>query len=98
MAFAGLWERWTSPDGREIETCAIIVTEANELVRPIHDRMPVILGAEAWESWLDSGTQTDALKAMLTPCPGDWLTVYPVSTVNSPRNDSEALLAEVAGE
>jgi putative SOS response-associated peptidase YedK len=98
MAFAGVWERWTSPEGRKIETCAIIVTEANELVRPIHDRMPVILGEDTWRSWLDGGTPTEALRAMLTPCPSAWLTAYPGSAdVNSPRNDSEALLAEVAG-
>jgi putative SOS response-associated peptidase YedK len=43
MAFAGLWERWRSPEGEDLESCSIIVTDANDLMRPIHDRMPVVL-------------------------------------------------------
>ena len=46
MAFAGLWEKWRSPEGDDLESCSIIVTDANELMQPIHDRMPVILAAE----------------------------------------------------
>jgi putative SOS response-associated peptidase YedK len=53
FAFAGLWERWPAPDGRPLESCTILTTEANELVRPIHDRMPVILQEEAYAAWLN---------------------------------------------
>src|SRR6266487_1578561 len=55
FAFAGLWERWRSPQGQLLESCAILTTEANELMRDVHDRMPVILPAEAFELWLDPG-------------------------------------------
>jgi putative SOS response-associated peptidase YedK len=48
-----LWERWNSPDGITLETCTIITTTANELVRPVHDRMPVILDPSRYDEWLD---------------------------------------------
>lgn len=90
FAFAGLWEVWTPPEGEPIRSCAIVTTAANDVMRPLHPRMPVILPAEAQGPWLDpSNHDVESLKALLLPLPGDALVAYPVSTeVNSPRNDS----------
>ncbi len=92
MVFAGLWERWTSHTGKDaIESFTIIVTDANELLRPIHDRMPVILAPEDFEMWLDPAAEGGAL--LLRPCPPEWLEAHPVSTrVNSPRHNEPGLL------
>ncbi|MBO8140637.1 MAG: SOS response-associated peptidase [Firmicutes bacterium] len=99
MAFAGLWDRWQSPDGEEIYSCVIITTGANELLRPIHDRMPVILRPQDYDLWLDEGVQEpEAVLPLLRPCPSPELRAYPVSTyVNSPRNDGPACIAPLAG-
>lgn len=96
FAFAGLAERWNGPDG-PVHTCAIITTDANELMRGIHDRMPVILAPEDHDAWLDPANQeTDRLKALLRPCPASFMAAHPVSTrVNTPRNDEPALLDPV---
>jgi putative SOS response-associated peptidase YedK len=90
IAFAGLWERWTPPDGGEpVHSTTIITTEANAFVRPVHDRMPVILSGDAAALWLDPGAAQPELRAVLQPYQGDDLTAYEVSTlVNSPRNNS----------
>jgi putative SOS response-associated peptidase YedK len=97
---AGLWERWHGPEGDTIESCTIIVTDANELVRGIHDRMPVILGREDYASWLDPGNKdADGLLAMLKPADAAPWTIHPVSRqVNSPRNDGPELLDAVEAE
>lgn len=98
FAMAGLWERWRGLDGVDLESCAIIVTEANTLVRRIHDRMPVILARDAFAAWLDPDTgDIDRLLAMLKPADPDAWTLHPVSRrVNSPRNDEPQLLEPVA--
>ncbi len=88
MALAGLWESWTAPDGEVVETFTIITTSANDAIRPFHDRMPVILRSEDYEAWLNPATKPDALKALLVPCPADWLSITSVSRrVNSPGFD-----------
>jgi putative SOS response-associated peptidase YedK len=89
MAFAGLWERWRSPEGEDLESCSIIVTEANELMRPIHDRMPVILAPGNWDAWLEAEVKDAAgLQGLLKPYSAEDMEAWPVSTlVNSPRND-----------
>ncbi len=89
FGFAGLWETWTAPDGDEIKTCTMITTEANELLKPIHDRMPVILMREAEGVWLDPTIQDPAvLLPLLTPYPAEEIEWYPVSTrVNNPDYD-----------
>ena len=98
LAFAGLWDRWQGED-RTINSATIIVTEANELMRPIHDRMPVILSPDQWQQWLDPDQSLDDLKAMLRPYTGNDLTCYPVSkTVNNARNDRSELLQPVEPE
>ncbi|MFQ5931167.1 MAG: SOS response-associated peptidase [Nitrospiraceae bacterium] len=94
FAFAGLWDRWK--DGEEvIESCTIITTGANDLLRPIHERMPVILPETDYERWLDRTTQNPAaLQALLKPYPSNAMTTYPVSTrVNRPENDDRECIA-----
>ncbi len=90
MAFAGLWEHWTDPAGEVLESCCIIVTEANALMRPIHDRMPVILDPVNWDAWLDPEAHDPAsLQALLMPYPANAMTAWPVGTkVNNPRHDA----------
>jgi putative SOS response-associated peptidase YedK len=89
FSFAGLWETLTSPDGEEIKSCTIVTTEANELLKPIHDRMPVILTREAEAVWLDPKTEDPArLLPLLTRYPFEAMEVCPVSLrVNNPAND-----------
>lgn len=86
---AGIWERWTSADGSEIESCSLLTTEPNELLRPIHNRMPVILSPQAYDTWLDPHVQrAEILHPLLRPYPAELMTAYPVSTfVNTPFND-----------
>jgi putative SOS response-associated peptidase YedK len=98
FGMAGLWERWNGPDG-EIESCTIITTEANDVVRPIHDRMPVILAAGDYPAWLDPARRgDDGLAALLRPCDPALLTVLAVSPrVNSPTNDGPDLLTPASG-
>jgi putative SOS response-associated peptidase YedK len=97
FAFAGLWERWEGPSG-PVETCCILTTEANELARPAHDRMPVILERAYFEQWLDPAEQNaEALAWMLRPYRADAMRAYPVTTlVNSPRNDDARCLEPAA--
>jgi putative SOS response-associated peptidase YedK len=88
FAFAGLWdrcERLAAP----LESCTIITTDANELLKSVHDRMPVIFDREACQKWLDAAIEdADALQALLRPYPAEEMTAYPISTaVNSPRHD-----------
>jgi putative SOS response-associated peptidase YedK len=66
-----LWERWHDPEGEEVETGTILTTAANELIRPLHDRMPVILDPAAEENWLDPNASADALHSLLVPSPSE---------------------------
>lgn len=94
FAFAGLWERWQAPDGQTVETCTILTTAPNDLARPIHDRMPVILDPAAYDQWLDPELRlAGPLEALLQPYPAAAMTAYPVSTyVNNARNDGPQCL------
>ena len=89
FAFAGLWERWTPAEGDPVESCTIITTLPNEVVAPIHDRMPVILAPADLDRWLDPGVRDPAaVAALLRPYPAGDMTAYPVSLrVNSPGAD-----------
>jgi putative SOS response-associated peptidase YedK len=91
---AGLWERWHGEGDDALETCTIIVTEANALLRDVHDRMPVILPPADYAAWLDpENKDSDALSAMLRPIGSAQWTIHPVSQrVNSPRNDGPELV------
>ncbi|MEJ1931306.1 SOS response-associated peptidase, partial [Nostoc sp. NIES-2111] len=90
FGFAGLWEKWTNPEGEEIHSCTIVTTTANELLEPIHDRMPVILAPQDYDLWLDPQEQKpQALQHLLSSYPASEMTSYPVSTVvNSARHNS----------
>ncbi len=99
FAFAGLFDTWKSPEGESLTSCTIITTAANELMKPIHERMPVILPTKDYATWLDPRNADLArLVALLGPYPAaDEMVAYPVSTrVNSPRNNSPELTQPVA--
>jgi len=94
FAFAGLWEQWRSPEGKMVESCAILTTAANELVAPTHDRMPVILPRQTYKLWLTAeAEQAERLTDLLLPFDPAEMSAYAVSElVNSPKNER----AEVA--
>jgi putative SOS response-associated peptidase YedK len=94
FAFAGLWTSRTDEEtGEIIESCTIITTRPNELVAPVHDRMPVILPAGAEPMWLDSSISKEHALSLLEPYPADLMLALPASTrVNSVRNDDSGLL------
>lgn len=96
LAFAGLWETWhddKDPAG-VLASCVIITTEANTVVAPIHTRMPVVLPAASWDSWLDRGNDdVHQLQALLVPARAEDFEVYPVSTaVGNVANDNPELV------
>lgn len=104
LAFAGLWEEWRNrsepadgPSSQRLRSTTIITTAANRTMAPIHDRMPVILPASAWDRWLDPAeSDTDALAVLLVPAPDELLTMHPVSTdVGNVRNQGPHLIAPV---
>jgi putative SOS response-associated peptidase YedK len=98
FAFAGIWDQWRSGE-KLIKSCAIITTQANELIEPLHDRMPAILGPESYQVWLDPKTDPGVLKRMLAPFPAWKMRSHPVSSaVNHPENDSAVLLMRVDAE
>jgi putative SOS response-associated peptidase YedK len=77
-----------------VETCAILTTEANELVRPVHDRMPVILAPGDFAAWLDPRTPPDRLHALLRPYPAEAMEAVGVGRyVSNPRNEGPQCLA-----
>ncbi|OUM84672.1 MAG: hypothetical protein BAA01_05915 [Bacillus thermozeamaize] len=97
FAMAGLWERWQSPNGEVLYTCAIVTTEANDLLRPFHPRMPVILPAKFEARWLDrSARDLSDLQPLLKPYMAEEMLVYPVSDrVNSAAYDGPDLIEPV---
>jgi len=97
FAFAGLWEHWEPKYGEPIESCTIITTEPNELMKPVHNRMPVILAPEKYDLWIDpAAQQMDSLQALLKPYPAEEMEGYPVSKmVNNPRFDAPQCLEPI---
>ncbi len=97
FSFAGLFDNWKDSEGNELRTFTIITTDANKTLKPIHDRMPVILEREFEEKWLDTRTQDfDSLSKMLKPYPDDQMIAYTVSNeVNNPKNDNPELIKAV---
>ncbi|WHY22626.1 SOS response-associated peptidase [Bacillus halotolerans] len=94
FAFAGLYEKWNTPQGNPLYTCTIITTKPNELMENIHDRMPVILTDENEKEWLNpKNTDPDYLQSLLQPYDADDMEAYQVSSlVNSPKNNSPELI------
>jgi putative SOS response-associated peptidase YedK len=97
MAFAGLWECWTGPNGEELETAAIVTTNANRALGHIHGRMPVILAPDAFDLWLNCAeVDAQTAAALIAPAPDDLFEAYPISTeVNRVANDNAKLLEPV---
>ena len=98
--FAGLWDVWRKPDGRKVESFTIITTEPNELVRRVHNRMPVILRPEDEEQWLDaSRTPFVKAKSLLRPYSEELMDAHDVSTiVNSAKYDGPECIQPVADD
>lgn len=93
FAFAGLWERWKAPAGDWVETFTIVTTEPNEFMRPIHDRMPVILPRAAEQAWLHPDTPLETLTSLLTAYDPAQMQAHAVSPqVNSPANQAASLI------
>lgn len=94
FAFAGLTERWLSPEGEVLDTCTIVTTQANALLATMHDRMPAIIAPAQYARWLDVAV-TDVAD-LFAPYPAEAMTWYPVSTrVNSVRHDDATLIERV---
>jgi putative SOS response-associated peptidase YedK len=93
FAFAGFWERWEK-DEAPVESCTIITTDANTFIQQLHNRMPVILGADDYAKWMAPSVQEPGLiQPLFIPCPDDWLAMRPVSTVvNNARNETPECL------
>ena len=97
FAFASLWEAWTSPDGEVLETCTLLTTEPNELMRPIHNRMPVIVRAESYETWMSVEAKPADLMGLFKPFSSEAMEAWPVSMyVNNPRNEGPECIRAVA--
>jgi putative SOS response-associated peptidase YedK len=98
LAFAGLWETWTGPNGEELDTAAIVTTDANRMLSEIHPRMPVFVAPEDFARWLDcDAVPAEEAAVLIKPADESLLEVYPVSpAVNRVANDSEALIAPVS--
>lgn len=95
FAFAAVWDTWQNPQGEQIRSCSLITTEPNDLVAPIHNRMPVILPKGAYQEWLDTDVKdTTMLEQLLVPFPADQMAVRQVSrAINNPRVDDPSVLA-----
>jgi putative SOS response-associated peptidase YedK len=92
FAFAGIWERW----GDDLETVALITTQANNVVGPVHHRMPVILDYQAYPRWLDPEASPEELQALMKPYPAEEMVGYAVSDrVNRPQNDEPGCIEPV---
>jgi putative SOS response-associated peptidase YedK len=100
LLLAGLWDSWRAPDGSVLESCTVITTGPNEIMRPIHDRMPAILTLEQCDRWLDPAEQMPArLAPLLQPWPAEQMTAGRVSQrVNSVAHDDEACLQAPPGD
>jgi putative SOS response-associated peptidase YedK len=100
VAFAGLWEVWIGPDGEELETAAIVTTEASGNIHPIHHRMPVVVPPAAFDLWLDcANVEARMAASLLVPAPEDFFVAHEISTqVNRVANDSPELLTPVVAD
>ena len=97
FAFAGIWDRWNDGTGKVLETCSILTTTANAITSSVHNRMPVILGPESYDLWLEAGmNDVAAVSELLRPCDARLMRRYPVSSrVNTVINDDEECSRQV---
>jgi len=96
LTFAGLWDRWVSPDGEPVESCTIVTTSGNATIAPVHQRMPVIITPADRAAWLDCSIPPEGVQHLLAPAPDDLLVAVPVSTaVNSPANEGPELVVPI---
>jgi putative SOS response-associated peptidase YedK len=96
FALAGLWESWSGADGSELETCTIVTTTPNELIVPIHNRMPVIVAPEEYDTWLYGEPEPSLGLHLIRPYPSELMRVTAVSTyVNSPYNEGPQCVTPV---
>ena len=97
FAFAGIWDGWKTPDGQVVDSCAILTTTPNELLRDVHDRMPAILSERDYAAWLDARpADSHRLTDLLIPFEAELMRRYPVSTlINYAENDVPACAVEV---
>ncbi|MBN1327853.1 MAG: SOS response-associated peptidase [Candidatus Heimdallarchaeota archaeon] len=100
FAFAGIWDKWKSSEEHIIESCSILTTEPNSLLKPIHNRMPVIIDPSDFDQWLNpSNTDIEQLKTLLKPFDAKKMDAYPVSTyVNNPLSKDKQCILKVEGK
>ena len=100
LAFAGLWETWTGPNGEELDTAAIVTTDANHTLSAIHPRMPAFIAPADFDRWLDcDAVPAEEAASLIKPADDALLEVYPISpAVNRVANDSEALIAQLSAQ
>ena len=97
FAMAGLWERWQPKEGEVLETFTILTTDPNDLMEPVHNRMPVILEPRNYERWLAPGDATRPPVDLLRPFPAEKMTAWPVSSrVGNVRNNDPQLMERIA--
>ena len=97
FALAGLYDTWLDPQGQRLNTYTIITTSANSFMERLHHRMPVILGEEAEDIWLDPATPVSGLVSLMVPCAPEKMVAAPASLrVNNVRNDDASLLSAVS--
>jgi putative SOS response-associated peptidase YedK len=97
FGLGALWDSWRTPDEESLETCSILTIEANEVLRPVHKRMPVILHSDDYDLWLDEDDRKQELRTeLLRPYPASEMTAYPVRTsINSPQHQGEELVQPI---
>jgi putative SOS response-associated peptidase YedK len=94
IAFAGLWEVWMGPNGEELESAAIVTTQANRTLAAIHDRMPVVVPREAFDFWLDPAVDAKTAAAVIAPAPDAFFEAYEISpAVNRAGHGGPELIA-----
>ena len=98
LVMAGLWDRWKNKAGASVVSCTILTTEANDFMKELHHRMPVILPEEKWRKWLELpiNSESNYAKELFAPLTSDNLTAYPVSTfVNKPQNEASVCIEKL---
>ena len=97
FALGGIWDKWTSPQGKIVESCSILTTTPNDIVKSIHNRMPVIIDPKDFDLWLDPTIkEPEEIKHLFTPYKASAMEAYPITNfVNSPKNQGEKCITEL---